>query len=132
MHRRNFLATLGGGVAAGVATGRPASAAGGAALISTYVSNVEQGHPERPLPGAGCRLALRIDESRTWDPQSVQVCTADGAPVGYLPSIHGRIIAPLLAGGFAAEARVTSAKSTPRPAIRIEIALQTVRIPVPT
>jgi hypothetical protein len=124
MDRRLFLAAMGGGLATTVGTSGAAAGGRTAALISTYVSNVEQPRTGKALPGQGCRLALRVEPTRSYDPQSVLVSTTDGETVGYLPPIHGRLIAPLLSAGFPVDARVTSSKSTPRPAVRIQISLQ--------
>lgn len=124
MDRRIFLASLGGGMIGGAATkaqAQPLFADG--PMVRTYVTNVAETIGDRPLPKPGERLRLRVDPSRTYDPHTLVVTTADGASLGYLPPIHGRIIEPLVSSGFVASAWVETSRGTPRPALRIALNL---------
>jgi hypothetical protein len=124
MDRRHFLSALGGSIASGAVLGQAsARQAGRQALITTYVSNVADITVASALPTAGSRLALRVDETRSFDPRSVLVSTEEGQDLGYLPPIHSRTIEPLLSAGFDLDARVAASRTMPRPAVRIEISL---------
>jgi hypothetical protein len=124
MDRRIFLASLAGGITSGASIAHSAAPAIPPAMIRTYVSNVSDAHRSAPLPKPGSRLSLRVDASRKYDPGSVLVATAEGETLGYLPTTHGRIIGPLISGGFELGARVLTSKTLPRPAIQIEISLR--------
>lgn len=124
MDRRQFLAALGGGLASGSAVSLGHAAApppGTLPLIDSYVTNIADLRGARPLPEVGGALRLRPVADRAYDPGSILVETADGHPLGYLPPIHGRLIAPLLGAGYAVAGRVESSRTTPRPAVRISI-----------
>ena len=120
MDRRLFLATLGGGLAAGAGPSRSAPRAS-PPLINSYVTSIGQ-TGTGAVPRSGERLLLSRDGARAYDSRSVLVSTMSGDPLGYLPATHAETIEPLLAAGFEAEAWVESSRTHPRPAVRIAIA----------
>lgn len=124
MERRLFLAALGGGIASATTAGASVRKAARPALISTYISNVADTNKSRVLPPVGSALELRVDSERAYDRRSVVVSTPDGDALGYLPSVHGRTIEPLLSAGFDMKAKVVASRMMPRPAVRIEISLR--------
>lgn len=128
MDRRGFLAALGGGIAASAVAGSAkARPTGNAALISTYVTNVAD-RGARPLPQPGTRLHLKLDGVMHCDQRSVVVSTADGDALGHLPSVHARTVEALMAAGTPMRVSVVESKTMPRPALRIEIRPQPVKV----
>ncbi|ODN70092.1 HIRAN domain-containing protein [Methylobrevis pamukkalensis] len=122
MDRRLFLAALGGGLASG--TGVAGAAAPSQSIgrpIESYVTNVADMNGGLPPPSAGTPLRLRRAANRVYDPRSVLIETADGRPLGYLPTAHGRVIEPLLGAGFVVAGRVEASRPGPRPSVRISI-----------
>jgi hypothetical protein len=125
MDRRTFLAAMGGGLVSGAGASRATpSARASDATIHTYVANVGETVGARALPQPGAVLRLTRAGTRHYDPHSVLVSNERGEPLGYLPSIHGRVLEPLVSAGLATEAQVETVKALPRPSLKIAIELR--------
>lgn len=122
MHRRGFMACLGGG-AAGVLTTSSATANRASPdqpIVSTYVANVLV---DGSLPKSGEHVSVRCGEARSYDQFGLCVADASGRLLGNIPPIHGRVLGPLIAAGYQAKGWVEASKSGTRPSLRIALAI---------
>lgn len=106
MKRRSFVLAAGGALCAGTVSAPAAHTQGDAApaalwLGDVYLTNREQ-FPQIALPVAGERLQLRRERDRRFDPRSIQVLTAAGMPLGYLPPASCAILAAMIDAGLSA------------------------------
>jgi hypothetical protein len=123
MQRRAFLTGIGVATTGAIPAVAAAPAATQVATVNTYLTRVAPNFNDRQPPSHGDVVRLRPDTADRYDPHAVAVSDRDGILLGYLPPIHGRMIGPLLVGGFAAEGIITSRPTSSRPAIRIAVTL---------
>jgi hypothetical protein len=123
MERRAFVfGTAGIALGASVATGQAGAAAHSGGLITTYVANLREHGGRTGVPSAGTKVALMRERDREYDPLSIAVIAPDGRKLGYLPAVHGAILAPLMDAGLRFEAAAGDGASGSNP--RLELLLE--------
>jgi hypothetical protein len=123
MERRAFV--LGGaGIALGasVAAGSTGAASPSGRPITTYVANLREHGGRTGVPSPGTKVVLMRERDRDYDPLSIAVIAPDGRKLGYLPAVHGTILAPLMDAGLRFEAATGDGASGPSP--RLELLLE--------
>jgi len=125
MERRVFFASMAGLAAVGSAGGieaAPAPTSG--VLVRSYLTNLTRGALDIvTVSGNGAQFRLARVRNRRFDPNSVEVRSEHGRPLGYLPGTHSRILAALMDHGVPLHARVGTVTKEPRPRIHLDVVL---------
>jgi len=126
MDRRIFIAGAAGALAAApalaVGRGKPQNAAS-VPLVTTYVTNVGDVLGAHAPGVANGQLVHLKPEPRAYHRDTIVVVSESERPLGYLPINQSRILAPMIAAGIPLRAEVVEVKTTPRPTIRLAIAI---------
>jgi hypothetical protein len=127
--RRDFIVGMGGALG-GMALAAPAvpaaDAPGKVALLATYVAGTPYHEAPASLRGLrpGDRVDLRREPDNRYDPRAVEVRTASGAMLGYVPRTDNQALCNLMDAGFRLEARVRSLSPDRRqPEIGVDVLL---------
>lgn len=132
MERRAFIASV-----AGLAAGSAAAAAAAmpdlgvmpagqksSVLVRSYLTGLTSDAVWNTATlESGNRLCLARAPERRFDPHSIEARSDTGELLGYLPGMHARILAPLLAHGLDLEARIVTLRHTPRRAMYFDVFL---------
>lgn len=126
MKRRDFIASASGLAAAGATVGAAHAVPAGPSrvLVRSYATGMGVANASgSDVPRVGEKLMLVPDPQRRFDPDSIEIRTLSGTPLGHLPAIHSRILVRLIDHGMRLEGEVVAARTHPRPRLDLDVRL---------